>query len=120
MTPVNIAAGEQVRWLPRAQASDLALPGNDFWLFDDRGVRFNHFTGDGDWAHPRTSYTEDPAVAKLCATAFEAVCGSGPAPTTSTPSNPRTAPHRTDSPCPPHPPPAPRRPAPRSPPACAS
>lgn len=73
MTPVNIAAGEQVRWLPRRDACDLALPGNDFWLFDDRAVRFNHFTGDGDWADPRVSYTEDPAVTKLCATAFEAV-----------------------------------------------
>ena len=28
---LNVAAGEQVRWLPRRQASDLALPGNDFW-----------------------------------------------------------------------------------------
>ncbi|MFJ9691872.1 DUF6879 family protein [Kitasatospora sp. NPDC101183] len=73
MTPVNIAAGEQVRWLPRRNASCLALPGNDFWLFDDRSVRFNHFTGDGDWADPRTSYTEEPAVAKLCAAAFDAV-----------------------------------------------
>nr|WP_329491963.1 DUF6879 family protein [Kitasatospora sp. NBC_01246] len=35
-----------------------------------RAVYCNHFTGDGD---PRTSYTEDPAVAKLCATAFESV-----------------------------------------------
>ncbi|MFD9690909.1 DUF6879 family protein [Kitasatospora sp. NPDC059146] len=73
MTPVNTAAGEDVRWLPRRDACDLALPGADFWLFDDRVVRFNHFTGDGDWADPRTSDTEDPAVAKLCATAFEAV-----------------------------------------------
>lgn len=30
----NVKAGEAVRWLPRRQASDLALPGNDFWLFD--------------------------------------------------------------------------------------
>lgn len=30
----NVKAGEEVRWLPRRQASDLALPGNDFWLFD--------------------------------------------------------------------------------------
>ncbi len=29
-TFANVAAGEQVRWLPRRQASDLALPGNDF------------------------------------------------------------------------------------------
>jgi hypothetical protein len=73
MTPVNVAAGEDVRWLSRRNASDLALPGNDFWVFDGRAVRFNHFTGDGDWGDPRTSYTEDPSVAKLCTTAFDAV-----------------------------------------------
>lgn len=73
ITPVNLAAGELVRWLPRRQASDIALPGNDFWLFDDRLVQFNHFTGDGDWADPSKEVTEDPAVAKLCASAFEAV-----------------------------------------------
>ncbi|MFJ9448375.1 DUF6879 family protein [Kitasatospora sp. NPDC101235] len=70
-TVVNLAAGEQVRWLPRRRASDLALPGNDFWLFDRRIVRFNHFTGDGASGGPEMC--EDPAVAKLCADAFEAV-----------------------------------------------
>ncbi|MFE6872784.1 DUF6879 family protein [Kitasatospora sp. NPDC057692] len=73
MTSVNVAAGEDVRWLPRHNASDLALPGNDFWVFDDHAARFNHFTGDGDWAEPRTSYTEDASVVKLCLTAFESV-----------------------------------------------
>ncbi|MFF7632561.1 DUF6879 family protein [Kitasatospora sp. NPDC008050] len=68
-TFTNVAAGERIRWLPRSQASDIALPGNDFWLFDSRLVRFNHFTGDGESAGP--SFSEDPAVAQLCATAFE-------------------------------------------------
>ncbi|QMU68003.1 hypothetical protein GXP74_07020 [Streptacidiphilus sp. P02-A3a] len=70
-TPVNLKAGEEVRWLPRRQASDIALPGNDFWLFDDRLVRFNHFSGDGAWVEP--SHTDAPAIAKLCADAFAAV-----------------------------------------------
>ena len=70
-TSVVIHAGESVRWLPRRQASGIALPGNDFWLIDDRAVRFNHFTGDGEAAEP--DYTEDPAVVKLCADAFESV-----------------------------------------------
>ncbi|WP_224280585.1 DUF6879 family protein [Streptomyces sp. LS1784] len=70
-TVVNLAAGEQVRWLPRRRASDLALPGNDFWLFDGTIVRFNHFTGDGASGGPEMC--EDPVVAKLCADAFEAV-----------------------------------------------
>ncbi|MFD4904225.1 DUF6879 family protein [Kitasatospora purpeofusca] len=70
-TVVNLAAGEQVRWLPRRRASDLALPGNDFWLFDGAIVRFNHFTGDGASAGPEMR--DEPHVAKLCADAFEAV-----------------------------------------------
>ncbi|NUT29847.1 MAG: hypothetical protein HOV84_28730 [Streptomyces sp.] len=70
-TQVNIDAGERVRWLPRRQASDIALPGNDFWLLDERLIRWNHFTGDG--ASGGGEITEDRASAKLCAEAFEAV-----------------------------------------------
>lgn len=67
----NIAAGEQIRWLPRRQASDLALPGNDFWLFDNRLIRWNHFTGDSVSAGGEMC--EDPAAVQLCDSAFEAV-----------------------------------------------
>ena len=68
---LNIAAGEEVRWLPRRQASDIALPSNDFWLFDDQTVMLNHFNGDGDSvAH---EVTDDPNFVKLCAAAFFAV-----------------------------------------------
>ncbi|WP_103528311.1 DUF6879 family protein [Streptomyces sp. SM12] len=70
-TFTNVAAGEQIRWLPRRRASDLALPGNDFWLFDSRLVQFNVFDGVGRWVH--TDQTQDSAVAKLCSEAFEAV-----------------------------------------------
>lgn len=77
LTPVNIAVGEKVRWLPRRRASDIALPGNDFWVVDDRLVLFNHFTGNGDWADPGYEYSEDPAVVKLCTSAFEAVWERG-------------------------------------------
>ncbi len=70
-TPQNIAAGEEVRWLARTKASGLALPGNDFWLFDDARALFNHFTGEGGWLG--AELTEDPRVAKLCADAFESV-----------------------------------------------
>lgn len=70
-TFTNVAAGEEVRWLPRRQASDIALPGNDFWLIDGRLIRWNHFTGDGDSAGGEMS--ENPAAAKLCADAFETV-----------------------------------------------
>lgn len=70
-TFTNIAAGEQVRWLPRRQASTIALPGNDFWLFDDQWVHWNHFAGDG--SSLGEEITDDPAAAKLCHDAFEAV-----------------------------------------------
>jgi hypothetical protein len=70
-TFTNVTAGELVRWLPRRRASDIALPGNDFWVFDDRLVEFNHFTGEGASAGPELC--DDPAVVKLCSSAFEAV-----------------------------------------------
>ncbi|OLT30617.1 hypothetical protein BJF83_07830 [Nocardiopsis sp. CNR-923] len=70
-TQGNIIAGEHVRWLPRRQATDIAFPGNDFWLFDDRIVRINHFSGDGQMIDEEV--TEAPEVAKLCSSAFEAV-----------------------------------------------
>lgn len=68
---MNIAAGEKVRWLPRRLASDLALPGNDFWVFDDHLVRFGFFSGDGHYLGEEL--TGEPAVIKLCLSAFDAV-----------------------------------------------
>ena len=46
----------------------MCWPGNDFWVFDDRLVRFHHFAGDNE-------LSDDPAVVRLCASAFEAVWG---------------------------------------------
>lgn len=71
VTRGNVEAGEQVRWLPRRQTSDLALPGNDFWLFDGSFVRLHHFSGVGDLLEHEI--TEEPATVKLCAEAFEQV-----------------------------------------------
>ncbi|MEZ0095333.1 DUF6879 family protein [Streptacidiphilus sp. EB129] len=70
-TVVNLSLGEDVRWLPRREASGIALPGNDFWLFDDAVVRFGHFTGDGELVGHEIR--TEQAVVKLCADAFEAV-----------------------------------------------
>ncbi|MFJ9695710.1 DUF6879 family protein [Kitasatospora sp. NPDC101183] len=67
----KVAGGEEVRGLPRGGASDLLLPGNDFWLFDGRIVQFNVFDGDGRWVH--TDESDDPDVARSCAAAFDAV-----------------------------------------------
>jgi hypothetical protein len=70
-TFTNIAAGEEIRWLPRREATGIALPGNDFWVFDDQRVRVGHFDGEG--TSTGHEMTEDSAVLKLCSSAFEAV-----------------------------------------------
>lgn len=67
----NIDAGEDVRWLPRRIASDLCLPANDFWLFDDRLIRFHHFSGEGEIVDDELC--DDPAVIRMCAAAFESI-----------------------------------------------
>jgi hypothetical protein len=69
--PVNIAAGEQVRWLPRRLASTLAVPGNPYWVFDHRLVRFTLFGGDGEVQG--SQYSDDAGVIEACRTSFGAV-----------------------------------------------
>jgi hypothetical protein len=55
-TPSSIAAGEQIRWLPRHLATGLLFPANDFWVFDGRQAQFNYFrAGASSWrlaSHP--------------------------------------------------------------------
>ncbi|MCW5254611.1 DUF6879 family protein [Streptomyces sp. SHP 1-2] len=70
-TRLNQEAGEQVRWLPRRDAATLLLPGADLWIFDDRLIRFGHFTGNG--ALDCNEMCDDPAVIKEFSEAFEAV-----------------------------------------------
>lgn len=69
-TDVNVEAGEDIRWLPRRLTSSIALPGNDFWLFDDSTVVFTVFTGKGEVLERQL--TTDPVVVQLCRSAFEA------------------------------------------------
>jgi len=68
---VNVAAGEQVRWLPRRLASTLALPGNPYWVFDDHLVRFTLFGGDGEFQG--SQYSDDAGVIEACRSAFDDV-----------------------------------------------
>jgi hypothetical protein len=72
---VNVSAGEEVRWLPRRRASDLCLPGNDFWLFDNRLIRFSYFSGAGDVMEDEL--VDDPAIARMCAAAFDGAWARG-------------------------------------------
>lgn len=50
ITPDNLAAGEDIRWLPRhLLPPGVVFPygGLDWWLFDDRLAAFGHFYDDG-------------------------------------------------------------------------
>ncbi|MEV6323529.1 DUF6879 family protein [Nocardia sp. NPDC051787] len=66
-----VDAGEDIRWVPRRRLDSIAIPGNDFYLLDDRLVIFLHYSGDGLGVDKVTS--TDPSDIQLCRTAFEAV-----------------------------------------------
>ncbi|WP_067532209.1 DUF6879 family protein [Nocardia crassostreae] len=63
-TDRNVAAGEQVRYLPRHQVSDDAYTVDDWWLFDDTVLAFSIFTPEGEWAGG--AITEDPVLVSRC------------------------------------------------------
>ena len=67
----NVAAGEEIRWLPRHEARGLLVPANDVWVLDDRLVRLGYFAGDGEFVEHEL--TDDPRIARTCAEAFERV-----------------------------------------------
>ena len=66
-----VEAGEDIRWVPRSRVSSVALPGNDFFLFDDRLAVFLLYAGNGLATGKLSS--ADPADIRLCRSAFEAV-----------------------------------------------
>lgn len=66
-----VEAGEDIRWIPRRLVSSIPLPGNDFYLFDDRLVVFLHYAGSGLGTAKVTS--TDPDDLALCRSAFEVV-----------------------------------------------
>ncbi|MFD5188587.1 DUF6879 family protein [Streptomyces sp. NPDC058357] len=70
-TPQNLAAGEDVRWLPRRLASDLLVPANDLWIFDGTLARVHLFAGDG--RHVKDEMEDRPEVLKRYGEAFEGV-----------------------------------------------
>jgi hypothetical protein len=64
-----VDAGEDIRWVPRRLTSSIAIPGNDYYLFDNRLVVFLHYAGNGLAVDKVTS--TDPHDIHLCRTAFE-------------------------------------------------
>lgn len=70
-TPLFVEAGEDIRWIPRSRVSMVALPGNDFWLFDDEVVVFLIFAASG-LVMDRHRTTDRSAI-ELCRASFEDV-----------------------------------------------
>jgi hypothetical protein len=66
-----VDAGEDIRWVPRRLVSSVAIPGNDFYLVDNRFVVFLTYSGSGLDAGKFTS--SDPADIQLCRSSFDAV-----------------------------------------------
>ncbi|MFQ6395407.1 DUF6879 family protein [Nocardia sp. KC 131] len=66
-----VEAGEDIRWAPRQLVSSVAMPGNDFYLFDDRLVVFLIYAGNG-LAIDKMASTE-PHDVRLCRNTFDAL-----------------------------------------------
>jgi hypothetical protein len=45
VTPHNLAAGEDIRYLDRARSVELDLPEQDYWLFDSAALLLVNFNG---------------------------------------------------------------------------
>lgn len=71
VAPLNIAAGEDIRWLPRRLAKGIEFPPQDYWLFDDRRVVFTEFHEDGRFLGGTEA--TGPQVVAQCRQAHEQV-----------------------------------------------
>jgi hypothetical protein len=47
VSPLNIKAGEEIRYLPRHLTTGIELPDEDFWLLDDDTLILSVFSADG-------------------------------------------------------------------------
>ncbi|EFL29548.1 conserved hypothetical protein [Streptomyces viridochromogenes DSM 40736] len=68
--PANVAVGEDIRNLTRADAERLRLPGYDFWLFDSKILA--RFAFDEDDTTLGVYVTEDPAEVLAACQAWDA------------------------------------------------
>ncbi|MFI5621848.1 DUF6879 family protein [Nocardioides sp. NPDC051685] len=69
VSDLGVDAGEELRWLPRRLVSNLPLPGNDCFVFDDF-VIFNVL--DGNDERVEIQLHREPETVKFCRDAFEA------------------------------------------------
>ena len=75
LTPHNIAAGEDVRWVPRDQARPQDAAADDFWLLDDHTVAYSVFTADDDW-WSGCAATTDPVIVGYACMLWDRVWGN--------------------------------------------
>ena len=71
VSPLNIAAGEDIRWLPRHLISAAELTSDDYWLFDDDRVVFTVFEPDGRFVGGAA--TTDSTIVTYCRTVRDRV-----------------------------------------------
>jgi len=64
VAPHNIAAGEEIRWLPRHHDQAVDLPSDDFWMLDDDQVMFTVFEPSGRFAGG--ALTHDDRIVAYC------------------------------------------------------
>ena len=69
----SVAAGEDVRILPRARTAEMALPPFDFWLFDDRSAAVMIYDSAGSWQG--VELIADPEFVSDCCRWREATMG---------------------------------------------
>lgn len=71
VAPLNIAAGEDIRWLPRHLANGIDFPMDDYWLFDGNRVVCTVFEDDGRFAGGVEA--SDPEIIEQCRKVHEQV-----------------------------------------------
>lgn len=64
VSTVNVAAGEEVRYLPRHQLDAGEVTADDWWLLDGERVAFTIEHPDGRWAG--AAVTTDPDIVARC------------------------------------------------------
>jgi hypothetical protein len=47
ITPLNVEAGEDIRWINQTDARQLQMPSYDFYILDDEQVAIMHFDDNG-------------------------------------------------------------------------
>jgi len=71
IAPLNIEAGEEIRWLPRHLTHGMDLTTDDYWLFDGNRVVFTVFEPSGRFAGG--AQTADPVIVEHCRRARDQV-----------------------------------------------